>query len=335
MRPAFGKGLFSVAFKWTGGLAASVWLDLLQFTLGLVLLVAGAEALVRGGGGLARRLGVSPLMIGLTVVALGTSAPELVVSLTASATGKGDVALGNVVGSNILNSFIVLGVIAALYPVSVARRTLREDLPFVLYVSLLVLLMAWDGAFGRMDGFILLACTWPYLAHLHARERTNRYVPPDATTPTRHPLLAVAGVGGGVLMLMLGGDQVVESGSAMARNWGVSERVIALTLVAFGTSAPELATGIAAAFRKQVDLAIGNVIGSNLLNLFLVLGGSAALAPIAVAGQAMRLDIPMMVLGAAILLQFASRRLRVTRLEGLVLVGIYGLYLGFLLGIQP
>lgn len=312
-----------------------MWLDLLRFTLGLVLLVAGAEALVRGGSGLARRYGVSPLMIGLTVVALGTSAPELVVSLTASAAGKGDVALGNVVGSNILNTFIVLGVTAALYPVVVGRRTVREDLPFVLYASLLVLLMAWDGAFGRMDGIILVALVIPYLAHLHARERTNRYEPPEQTTPTRHPMLAIVGIGVGVLMLIMGGDQVVHAGSNIARSFGVSDRVIALTLVAFGTSAPELATSIVAAFRKQVDLAIGNLVGSNLLNLLLVLGSSAIIAPIAASGQAFSLDVPMMVVGAAILLQFASRRLRVTRIEGLVLVGIYGVYLGFLLGLQP
>lgn len=306
--------------------------DIALFVLGIAVLVGGAEVLVRGGSSLAKRLGMSPLMIGLTIVALGTSAPELVVSANAAATGHGDVALGNVVGSNILNTFIVLGITAALYPVLVQRRTVREDLPLVAAISLLAWAMMWDGRVSRMDGALLFLIVVPYLRHLYQRERGLDYQEAAAVVESRHPALAALAVAGGIGLLVWGGDLVVGSGTSLARSFGVPERVIALTLVAFGTSAPELATSIVAAMRRRVDLAVGNVVGSNLLNILVVLGGASLIAPIPVPDAVQFFDAPVMIGGALVLIQFASTRFRITRPEGLALVGLYGLYLGIVIG---
>lgn len=302
--------------------------DVTLFVLGITVLVLGAEVLVRGGSKIAAALGMSPLMIGLTVVAIGTSAPELVVSVTASLTDHPTVALGNVIGSNILNTLIVLGATAALVPVAVHRDAVKTDLPMVALASLFTWLILADGYLSRMDGLILFSGTILYLRQLYLRERgrsegTRR----DAKAGAAALLAVIAGI----VMLVIGGDLVVDAGSRIATVLGVPERIIALTLVAFGTSAPELATSLVAAFRKQVDLAVGNVVGSNLLNLFLVLGSAVTLAPIDVPSSMIRLDVPVMALSALLLLQFASSRFHIRRSEGIAMVLLYGVYLAFLL----
>ncbi|MGB1586262.1 MAG: calcium/sodium antiporter [Thermoplasmatota archaeon] len=301
--------------------------DMALFVLGIAILVGGAEVLVRGGSKVALSLGMSPLMIGLTVVAIGTSAPELVVSVTASATGHPEVALGNVVGSNILNTMIVLGITAMVYPVVCQRETVRKDLPMVVGASGFVLLVAIDGVISFIDGMLLLAGMFLYLRHLYEREQGRSDKPPR----TEQALLpAVMAVLAGAGMLVVGGDFVVDSGTRIAAAFGVPERVIALTLVAFGTSAPELATSLVAAFRKEVDLAVGNVVGSNLLNIFLVLGGASMVASIPVAGS-IWFDLAVMTGSALLLLQFASSRFDIRRSEGVAFVVLYAGYLAFLL----
>lgn len=301
--------------------------DMALFVLGIAILVGGAEVLVRGGSKIALALGMSPLMIGLTIVAIGTSAPELVVSVTASATGHPEVALGNVVGSNILNTMIVLGITAMVYPVACHRDTVRKDLPMVVGASVFVMLLAMDGRLSAIDGILLLAGMLLYLHHLYERERDSTDKPPKTEQALLPAIIAVlAGAG----MLLVGGDFVVESGTRIAEAFGVPERVIALTLVAFGTSAPELATSLVAAFRKQVDLAVGNVVGSNLLNLFLVLGGASVVGAIGVSGS-IWLDLVVMTGSAILLLQFANSRFRIRRGEGVAFVLLYAVYLAVLL----
>ncbi len=299
----------------------------MRFIAGLILLVVGAEALVRGGSDLARRLGMSRLMIGLTIVALGTSAPELVVSVTASATGNGDVALGNVLGSNILNTLIVLGITAVVAPLAVTRQTVRHDLPLVAAVSVLAWMFLWDGILTRMEGLLLAAMVIPFLYNLYEHRRGRDYQPIENIARRRDLAYSLLAVSIGVAMLVLGGDMVVRGGTSIAATLGVPDRIIALTLVAFGTSAPELATSLVAAFRRHVDLAVGNAVGSNLLNLFMVLGVSGMVAPIPAGAQSIWLDAPVMILGALLLLRFAATRFHITRTEGFLLIGLYGGYL--------
>ena len=302
--------------------------DAALFVLGIVILVLGAEVLVRGGSKIAAALGMSPLMIGLTIVSIGTSAPELVVTVTASATGHPEVAIGNVVGSNILNTLIVLGATAALYPVAVHRDTVKMDLPMVAAASAMVWLMAADGVVSVMDGIILLAGMVLYLQHLYEREgRSSEARQRDHKAGAAAMVAVVAGIA----MLVVGGDLVVDAGSRIANDLGVPERIIALTLVAFGTSAPELATSLVAAFRKHVDLAVGNVVGSNLLNLFFVLGGASVINAIPVPDYTINLDLLVMTLSAFVLLQFASSRFRIRRGEGVAMVLAYFVYLAYLL----
>jgi len=328
-----------------------VLLPALAVLSGAALLVAGAEGLVRGALGLARRAGVSPMLIGLTVVAMGTSAPELVVSVTAAALGEGDVALGNILGSNVLNILIVLGATAAVRAVMVRQATVRRDVPIVVAASAGVYLLALDGRLGRIEGGILVAGAVLYLLHAYSRERP---VPsaPDASAPgsvrpaTRDAvegragsagrpdapaawLLAVLLIAGGGA-LVLGGRMLVGGAITIASSLGMSERAIGLTLVAAGTSAPELATSLVAARRGHVDLAVGNVVGSNIMNLLAVLGTTVLVSPLRIGSGPLLVDFPVMLLAAALLLPLARTGMRIGRLEGAFLLLGYAAYVTLL-----
>ncbi len=294
---------------------------------GLVLLFLGGEFLVRGSAALAFRVGVSALAVGLTVVGLGTSAPELVVSVDAVLGGANDVSLGNVVGSNICNMALILGLSAVLRPVRVEAKLVRFDGPLMVLVSGAVLLLLADGRLGRFDGFILLAGLVSYIVFTfwQARRESDEIKQEIEGAVPR----AVAGVGasvalvvGGLVALVGGGHLLVGAAVELAENLGVGQATIALTIVAVGTSLPELATSVVAALRGQSDIAAGNVVGSNLFNLLGILGVTSLLSPLS-RGDVGWADLGVMFGVAVVALPLLTTRLRLSRVEGAVLLAIY------------
>ncbi|MDC0717285.1 calcium/sodium antiporter [Nannocystis bainbridge] len=310
------------------------------FVLGLVLLVVGAELLVGGAARLAARLGISPLVIGLTVVAFGTSAPELAVSVSAAMSADGaDVALGNVVGSNIFNVLFILGVSALIAPLLVQRQLVRFDVPLMIVASGACWLMALDGNIGRVDGILLFAALLVYTFMLlriarRAGDSSEEEVPlakPGSATAKVPVQLAM--LVAGLAMLVLGSGWLVDGAVAFARLFGVSELVIGLTIVAAGTSLPEVATSVLAAIRGQRDIAVGNVVGSCIFNIFCVLGISAAVAPggVTVAPAALAFDIPVMTAVAISCLPLFLTGGGLARWEGALFLFYYVAYTAYLI----
>lgn len=295
--------------------------------VGLVLLVKGADWLVSGASVLARRFGLSDLTIGLTVVAFGTSMPELTVSLTAALGGNGGIAMGNVLGSNIANILLILGISALVLPLGVASRTVKIEIPLCLVMALLVAALGILGAgWNRLDGLILLAVFVGFLIYVWHAARQPGANAPEAAPPARQwgigrSLLVIAA---GLAGLIVGGRGVVMGAVDIARTWGVSESVIGLTLVAVGTSLPELATSIMAARQKNTDIAIGNVVGSNIFNIGLILGTTIAVKPIPyVASYAV--DLGLVVLAVLFLMaaMYTGRRYLLERWEGSIFLLCY------------
>lgn len=325
------------------------------FGLGLLLLYLGAEALVRGASRLARSLGVSPLIVGLTVVAFGTSAPELVVGVLAAAANEPEVAIGNVVGSNIANIALILGLSAIVCPIAVGSRLLRREIPLLILVSAGAGLLTLDGRIGRLDGILCLLGFGGYLLFVlrsarHAPgeleeeyaafEGVERPLPgeasavaADASAPPRprrprDAALVVLGLG----TLVLGAHLLVGSSVWFARRVGVPELVVGLTIVAVGTSLPELATSVVAAFRRQTEIAVGNIVGSNLFNLLAILGCSALVRPLESPPSLLRFELPAMVAAAVVLLPLAWSRFELERWEGIALLVGYAVFLWVLVG---
>ena len=317
------------------------WMQMLLFALGLALLLAGAELLVRGASRLAAAVGISPLVIGLTVVAFGTSAPELAVSTGSALTGRPDIAFGNVVGSNILNILVILGLAALISPLAVHRQLIRFDVPLMVAVSLLVLLFALDGSVGRWEGLALLAGIVAYTVWVIRQSRKEsravqaeyerEFGAKDAGPAQRlwlQVLLILAGLG----MLVLGAKWLVAGAVAIALWLGLSELVIGLTIVAAGTSLPEVATSVLASIRGERDIAVGNVVGSNLYNILAVLGLAAAVAPdgVAVATAALNFDVPVMIAVSIACLPVFISGGAIDRWEGAIFLLYYALYAAFL-----
>lgn len=313
-------------------------MTLLLFVAGLVLLVVGAELLVRGASRLAIAVGISPLIIGLTVVAFGTSAPELAVSVKASLDGQANIAVGNVVGSNIFNVLFILGLSALLVPLVVSRQLLRVDVPLMIAASLLVTWMAWDGVLSRAEGAVLFSGILLYTGGLAyygmrqgAADKLALEVQPPKPTGASIAL-NVALIVVGLAMLVLGSRWLVQSATVLAEWMGVSDLVIGLTIVAAGTSLPEVVTSVVAGLRGERDIAVGNVVGSNLFNILCVLGLTAVVAPagIAVAPAALALDLPVMIAVALVCLPIFFTGGEISRWEGLLLLGYYGAYTTYL-----
>jgi cation:H+ antiporter len=298
------------------------------FLGGLVALVFGGHALVRGASAIAARTRLSPLVVGLTVVAWGTSAPELAVSLGAALRGQGDIALGNVVGSNIVNVLGVVGASALAAPLVVSRRLVRLDVPILVALSLGVYSFAADGRIGRGDGLLLAAAGVAYTVFALRVSRGDAIPGETSAGRSRGLLPAAALVAGGLALLGLGGRWMVESATAFARALGVGELVIGLTVVAAGTSLPEAAASVIAALRGERDIAVGNAVGSNIFNLVAVLGLTGILAPggVPVATAALAFDIPVMVAVAVACLPLFFTGHAVARWEGGLLLGYYGAY---------
>lgn len=313
-------------------------MSLLFLFLGLAILTLGAELLVRGASRLAVGLGITPLVVGLTVVAYGTSAPELVVSVQSALAGQSDLALGNVVGSNIFNVLFILGVSALIVPLKVDQKLIRFDVPLMIGLSGLVLVLGWDGRLGPIEGLVFLVGLLVYTAWaiISSRRESAKIETEYAgefggsgTKPTiTANLLQVGLVLGGLVLLVLGAKWFLFGAIEIARHLGVSELVIGLTIVAAGTSLPEVATSIVAAIRGERDIAVGNVVGSNLFNIMGVLGLSALVSKggIQISDSALAVDIPIM-FGVAIacLPIFATGNV-ISRWNGAVFLGYYIAY---------
>lgn len=316
-------------------------MEVLMFLLGLVLLVVGAEALVRGASRLALSVGISPLVVGLTVVAFGTSSPEMAVSVQSALAGSADLALGNVVGSNIFNVLFILGVSALIVPLLVARQLVRQEVPVMIGVSLLLLALALDGRIGRGDGALLTGLLLAYTVFLVQQSRQNRngdagllddtLAPPAAWE--RHPAAQLLLIAAGLGALVLGATWLVDAAVSFAKYLGVSELVIGLTIVAAGTSLPEVATSIIAALRGQRDIAVGNVVGSNVFNILGVLGLSSMVSPagIEVAPSVLAFDLPVMLAVALACLPIFFTGGLIARWEGALFFGLYGAYMAYVL----
>ncbi len=304
----------------------------LLVVVGLALLVAGGEALVRGAVALAERLGVSPLLIGLTVVGFGTSTPELVTSLNAALVGSPGIAIGNVVGSNTANILLILGIGALIAPIAVARETFRRDGAALAAATALCVVAVLLGEIGRVMGVVLVLGLVAYLFVSYLGERRSPDAEPDAETAPAAPLwrpLALAF--GGIAVTILGARFLVDGSIDIARAFGLSEAAIGLTIVAVGTSMPELVTTVMAALRRQSDIAFGNVIGSNIYNVLGILGVTGIVSPLAVPPQIASLDIWVMVAATLLLVVFATTGRQIARWEGGVFVGLYVAYTGWLL----
>jgi len=310
---------------------------LILFISGLVLLILGAELLVRGASRLAAAVGVSPLVIGLTIVAIGTASPEIAVSLQAAVNGQGDLTLGNVLGSNIFNILFILGITALLAPIVIAEQLIRKDAPIMLGVSLLAFALGVDGNLGLWDGLILLAGMVVYTvfalrqSRAESKEVQKEYAQEFAEKQprsARNTLTNVVFILIGLGLLVLGARWLVDSAVIIAKALGVSELVIGLTIVAVGTSLPEVATSVIAALKGESDIAVGNAVGSNIFNLLGVLGLGALLAPdgVSVAARVLQFDFPVMAFVALVSLPVFYIDNRISRTEGGLLLLYYVLY---------
>lgn len=313
---------------------------ILLFVAGGVLLIGGAELLVRGASRVAIAAGISPLVVGLTVVAFGTSAPELAVTVGSAYAGEADVALGNVLGSNIFNVLFILGVSALISPLVVAQQLIRLDVPLMIGVSVLALLLGLDGLIGRLDGALLFSGIIIYTVFLIRQSRRE-----TATVQAEYdevfggeerregsPLVNVGLIAAGLALLVLGSRWLVDAAITTATTLGVSELVIGLTIVAAGTSLPEVATSVLASIRGERDIAVGNVVGSNIFNLLAVLGLGSLIAPagVTVPPGALTFDIPVMIAVAIATLPIFFTGYEIARWEGMVFLGYYIAYTAYL-----
>ena len=301
----------------------------LLVTGGILFLGLGASWLVEGASRLALRLGISPMVIGLTVVGFGTSMPEFAVSLMAALQGSGGLSLGNAVGSNIMNLLLVLGVAAVLVPIHVvgSRRLLYRDLLFGLIPAVILIALAHNGWISRPTALLLLAVFVVFIVSAVTKARSSSSAPVVVTgSPIRHLILTVVGIA----VLVGGSEMLVIGGVELATRFGISEALIGLTVVAFGTSLPELATSVAAVLKGQCEIGVGNVLGSNVFNLGLVVGTAFSVRPAAVPVNVILWDIPILIVATMLVGFFVLRDSRINRWEGAVMLALFIAYLGFI-----
>jgi cation:H+ antiporter len=307
----------------------------LYLIAGLVLLFIGAEGLIRGSSNLAIKIGITPLVVGLTVVAFGTSTPELVVSLKAALLGNSSISLGNVVGSNIANIALILGVASLIRPLDVHAKVIMREIPIMIGISVLLLLLLIDGELGFIDGLIFVVGLIVYLVVnvLIARKEKNPEIDTEFSEGLKSKLgipvsiiLMIAGLG----LLILGADLFVQSAVAIAKIFNVSDAIIGLTIVAIGTSLPELITSIVAAYKNEADIAIGNVVGSNVFNILGILGITALIIPISSVGISY-VDLGVMLVTAIILFPLSRSGFSISRVEGIFLLAGYAGYIYYLI----
>ncbi|MEX2519375.1 MAG: calcium/sodium antiporter [Paracoccaceae bacterium] len=300
-------------------------MDYLYLLIGLIGLFFGGEALVRGSVGIARRMAIPPLLIGLTVVGFGTSTPELLVSVDAAWRGVPDIALGNIVGSNIANILLIVGLSALVWPIKVMGATLRRDTAVMMAAALVLIPVFAMGQLGRAAGLILVAGLVAYLVWAYRQpgevEADEVGAPAPAST-----LVSVLWVIGGLVALMVGARFLVDGAVNIARGYGVSEAFIGLTIVAVGTSLPELATSLIAAFRRQSEIAIGNIVGSNIFNVLGILGVTALITPIPVASRFLTFDLPVMIAVSLAFIALLLTRPVIGRWVGVAMLAGYVAY---------
>lgn len=303
-------------------------------TVGFVLLVKGADWFVEGASGVAEKFGIPQLVIGLTIVAMGTSLPEAAVSVSAALKGSAEITIGNIVGSNILNILLILGITALIKPIAVQKSTVRYEIPFVILVSALLMGIGYtDHTVGRTDGVVLWALMLCYLGYLLVMSKKGIPIPEedmpqgDKSVPVWKMLLLI--VLGGV-MIVVGSDVAVDAASELARIFGMSERLIGLTIVAFGTSLPELVTSVTAAIKGKADIAVGNIVGSNIFNILFVVGTSALITPVAYAAGFL-VDSVVCIASVVLLWLCVFRNKRLGRLGGLGMLLGYGGYFVYLM----
>ena len=307
--------------------------ELLILVGGVIALYFGAEWLVRGAARLAASMGVSAMAVGLTVVSFGTSAPELVVVIVAALRGNGDLAVGNVLGSNLANIGLILGITALITPLKVSGTVLRREVPIMLAITILLYPVMGDGTVGRLDGVILVSTLVFYLIFVlrSAGEESaevvgeyERFARALANLAGKSSWKDIGLIVAGSVGLVVGGRAIVDSATFLAVELGVSDLVMGLTLVAVGTSLPELATSVVAALRKEADIAVGNVIGSNIFNITAVLGISSLVQPFSVVKSVLSVEIPAVLLLSILVLPLAVKRYEIRRWEGLILLFAYG-----------
>ncbi len=308
-------------------IAMTMIFDILFIVVGVALVLFGADKLTEGASSLARRMNVPEIIIGLTIVAAGTSAPELFVSLVSALKGTPDMAVGNVVGSNTMNAMLIVGCAAMVAPMIISPSTVKKDIPFSVGASVLLILLALDSFLSMMDGIILLIGFAIFMTYTLTLAKKGSSEAVKESSPVWKNLLYLIG---GLAGLVLGSNLFVDSASNVALSLGISEGVVGLTVVAGGTSLPELATSVVAARKGQSAIAIGNVIGSNVFNILLILGLTATISPLEIEGIT-TLDMAVMLLSVSLVWLFSFTRYTVERWEGAVLVVGYLVYLGWLI----
>jgi cation:H+ antiporter len=302
-------------------------LTYLLFFIGLAALFFGGEYLVKGASSIARHFKLSPMVIGLTVVGFGTSAPELMVSVGAALEGQPAIAIGNILGSNIANILLILGISALIAPLLIPVQKLWRDFAFMIAATLIIWWMLLDGFVSRSEGFILLAGLIVFLVTAFL---TGKEEPDDNAPPVGNQLVAWGMTIGGLIVLVIGARLLVDSATTIARTYGISEAVIGLTIVAVGTSLPELATSVIAAIRKQTEIAVGNIVGSNIFNIFGILGVTAVIHPIPSEARFAAIDMPWVLASAVALIVLAALLKGLPRIAGVALLIGYGGYLALM-----
>lgn len=307
-----------------------LFVQVLLLIVGFVMLVKGADWFVDGAAGLADRFGIPQLVIGLTIVAMGTSAPEAAVSITAALKGSAGIAVGNIVGSNILNVLIILGLTACVATLSVAKSTIRIELPYMIAISLLLLLFGWTGnEITFWEGVGLWVAFLLYLGYLFRMAKKNKETPPEEASSRPLWMLLVLSIIG-LVLIVWGSDVTVDAATALARYFGMSERFIGLTIVALGTSLPELFSSLTAARKGNADIAIGNIVGSNIFNILFVLGTTALITPVPFAAR-FTVDTIVAVLVGVLLLVCVARSKKLTKPTGILMLAAYAAYFIYLL----
>jgi len=308
--------------------------EILAVMIGFAFLVGGADILIRGSCKIARILGVSILVVGLTVVAFGTSAPELFVSVTAAMHGTADVAVGNIIGSNLFNILIIIGISALIGRVKISKSILKREMPIMIVVLALFVLFSLGMTISRLEGIILFAGIFAYLYMNYRTVRKDKLnfdgiIEPEDPTENKTKAIwtGITFIALGLVGLVFGSELVVANAVSIARHWGVSDLIIAVTLVAVGTSLPELATTVMAAIKGEPDLAVGNAVGSNIFNVLCVIGLVSIITPLTVAPSALRLDLPFMLIACALVWPLMIRRKSLGRPEGLLMMCAYGFYI--------
>lgn len=304
------------------------FMEIVGLVIGFLFLIKGADAFVDGASSLARLLRIPSVIIGLTIVAMGTSAPEASVSITAGLAGSNEIALGNVIGSNFFNSLGVVGVCAIIYAFTTDKDILKRDLPINLAVSILLTVLLMDGQLSRIDGVILLVLMAGYIGLMIKQALKDRTQKEEETEPVSLPKSLIFIVFG-LAAVIFGGNLVVDNATILAQKLGMSETFIGLTIVAIGTSLPELVTSLVASQKKESGLALGNAIGSNIFNILFILGMSAVLSPIPAASESV-IDGVLMTGVAALMLIFAGTKKGISKMEGIICVLLYVVYTVYL-----